>query len=148
MLEQLLPQTVTNDYRGHPLAMWALVPLTMITIGRSLVHMFAHDGGAQSIASIALDTFSAGAANSVITVFALWGLSQLIIGLVYALALWRWRSLIPLMYVLFSFEYFMRLIAGLYSPGLEKLQTAPGEVGKVLFLPLGLVLLILSLRGE
>ena len=148
MLDRLLPQTVNNDYRGHPLAKWVLVPLTVITIGRSLVHMFAHDGGAQSIASIALDTFSEGGANTVVTVFALWGLSQLIIGLLYALVLWRWGALIPLVYVLFSFEYFMRLIAGLYSPGLEKLQTAPGEVGNVIFLPLGLVLLALSLRGE
>ena len=148
MLERILPQTVTNNYRGHPLAQWALVALTVITIGRSLVHMFAADGGAQSIASIALDTFSQGGANTVITVFALWGLSQLIIGLIYALVIWRWRSLIPLMYVLFSFEYFMRLIAGFYSPGLEKLQTAPGEVGNVIFLPLGLALLALSLRGE
>ena len=148
MLNRLLPQTVNNNYRGHPLAKWALVPLTVITIGRSLVHMFAHDGGAQSIASIALDTFSEGGANTVVTIFALWGLSQLIIGLLYALVLWRWRALIPLMYVLFSFEYFMRLIAGLYSPGVEKLQTAPGEVGNLLFLPLGLVLLILSLRGD
>ena len=108
MLDRLLPQTVNNDYRGHPLAKWVLVPLTVITIGRSLVHMFAHDGGAQSIASIALDTFSEGGANTVVTVFALWGLSQLIIGLLYALVLWRWGALIPLVYVLFSFEYFMR----------------------------------------
>ena len=42
----------------------------------------------------------------------------------------------------------MRLIAGLYSPGLEKLQTAPGEVGNIIFLPLGLVMLWLSLRAE
>jgi len=148
MLDRLLPQTVTNTYGGHPLAKWALYPLTLITIGRSLIHMFAEDGGAQSIASIALDTFSEGGANTVVTVFALWGLSQLIVGLLYALVLWRWQSLIPLVYVLFSFEYFMRLIAGLYSPGLEKLQTAPGEVGNVIFLPLGLVLLALSLRGK
>ena len=85
MLDKLLPQTVTNTYRGHPLAKWALVALTIVTIGRSLVHMFAADGGAQSIATIALDIFTEGGANTVITLFALWGLSQLIIGLLYAL---------------------------------------------------------------
>ena len=146
MIDKLLPQPVTNQYQGHPLAKWVFVALTIITIGRSLVHMFAADGGAQSIASIALDTFSEGGANTVITVFALWGLSQLIIGLLYMVVLWRYQSLITLMYVIFSFEYFMRLAAGVYSPGLEKLATAPGEIGNFIFLPLGLLMLWLSLR--
>jgi hypothetical protein len=120
--------------------------LTVITVGRSLVHMFAADGGAGSIATIALDAFTEGGENTVITLFALWGLSQLIIALLYAIVLWRYQSLIPLMYVFFAFEYFMRLIAGAYSPGLEKLETAPGEIGNIIFLPLGLVMLWLSLR--
>lgn len=146
MIKRLLPQQVTNDYRGHPLAKQLFIALTVITIGRSLVHMFAEDGGAQSIASIALDAFSDGGANTVITVFGLWGLSQLIIGLLYVIVLWRYQSLIPLMYLFFSFEYFMRLLAFLYTPGLEKLETAPGEIGNIIFLPLGLVMLGLSLR--
>ncbi len=40
----------------------------------------------------------------------------------------------------------MRLLAFLYTPGLEKLETAPGEIGNIIFLPLGLVMLWLSLR--
>ncbi len=146
MIEKLLPQPVTNHYAGHPLAKWVFAAITVFTIGRSLVHMFAPDGGAQSIATIALDSFTPGGANTVVTVFALWGLSQLIIGLLYAIVLWRYQSLIPLMYVFFAFEYFMRLIAGAYSPGVEKLATAPGEIGNLVFLPLGLVMLWLSLR--
>ncbi len=146
MIEKLLPQPVTNQYQGHPLAKRVFIALTVITIGRSLVHMFAPDGGAGSIASIALDSFSDGGANTVITIFALWGLSQLIIGLLYAIVLWRYLSLIPLMYLFFSFEYLMRLMAGFYSPGLEKIDTAPGEIGNIIFLPLGLAMLILSLR--
>ncbi len=148
MLEKLLPQTVTNNYRGHPLAKRVFIVLTAITIGRSLIHMFAPDGGAGSIASIALDSFGEGGANTVITIFAVWGLSQLIIGLLYVIVLWRYMSLIPLMYFFFSFEYLMRLMAGVYTPGLEKLDTAPGEIANVIFLPLGLVMLWLSLRGD
>ena len=87
MLERLLPEQVTNHYGGHVLAKWVLAALTLMTIGRSLAHMFAEDGGAQSIASIPLDTYSAGAGNVVITIFALWGMSQLIIGVLYALVL-------------------------------------------------------------
>ena len=146
MLEKLLPKQVSNDYRGHPLALWLFAPLTLITLGRSLAHMFLADGGAQSIASIPLDSYSPAAANALVTLFGLWGLSQLIIGLLYALVIWRYRSLIPLMYALFSFEYLMRLLTPLYSPGLETLHTAPGGIGNFIFLPLGLVMLYLSLR--
>ena len=146
MLEKLFPRPVTNIYSGHPLAKWTFFALTLVTIARSLIHMFAEDGGAQSIASIPIDTFTLEGANAVITIFALWGLSQLIIGLVYAVVLWRYQSLIPLMYLFFSFEYFMRLIAASYTLGLHTLQTAPGKVGNVLFLPLGLLMLFLSLK--
>lgn len=148
MLQRLLPASVTNDYRGHPLAMWVFVALTVITIGRSLVHMFAPDGGAGSIASITLEVFSQGGADTVVTVFGLWGLSQLLIGLIYATVLWRYRSLIPLMYVFFSLEYLMRLLAPLYTPGMQMLETPPGAIGNVIFLPLGLVMLLLSLRDD
>ena len=148
MLEKLLPRQVANNYRGHPLAKWGLVALTAMTVARSLIHMFAEDGGAQSIASIPLAKFTAAGADALITLFALWGLSQLIIGLVYALVLWRYQSLIPLMYLLFSFEYFMRLIAGAYTPTVETAHTPPGAIVNIVFLPLGLVLLFLSLRGD
>ena len=148
MIQRLLPVSVTNDYRGHPLAKWVFVALTVISIGRSLVHMFAADGGAGSIASITLDAFSPGGSNTIITMFALWGLSQLIIGLVYVVLLWRYQSLIPLMYVFFVFEYVMRLLAPAYSPGLETLEIAPGAIGNLIFIPLGLVMLALSLRDS
>ena len=146
MLERLLPRQASNEYRGHPLAKWVLAALTLITLGRSLVHMFAHDGGAQSIASIPLTEFSPAAADSLVTIFALWGLSQLLFGIVYAITLWRYQALIPLMYVFFSAEYLMRLLVPLYAPGLTTLETAPGAIGNSIFLPLGLVMLFLSLR--
>jgi hypothetical protein len=146
MLYRILPTPATNVYRGHPLAKWVFVVLTLITLGRSLVHMFAADGGAQSIASVRLDAFSTAGANSVVTMFGLWGLSQLIIGMLYVGVIWRYQSLIPLMYICFSFEYLMRLIAPVYTPGLALAETAPGAVGNFIFLPLGLVMLWLSLR--
>ena len=148
MLERLLPTQANNDYRGHPLAKWILAALTLITLGRSLWHMFAVDGGAQSIASIPLTEYSPAAADSLVTLFALWGLSQLLFGIFYAITLLRYQSLIPLMYVFFSAEYLMRLLVPLYSPGLETLETAPGAIGNIIFLPLGLVMLFLSLRRE
>ena len=148
MLQRLLPVKVTNRYQGHALAKWTLAALTLMTIARSLIHMFAADGGAQSIASIPIDTYSPQSANALVTIFAAWGLSQLIIGIVYTIVLWRYQALIPLMYLLFIFEYFMRLFGHLYSPGIETVNTAPGETGNYLLLPLGIVMLLLSLQSR
>jgi len=64
-----------NTYHGNPIAKWAFVLITIVTVARSLVHIFAHDGGAQSIATIPLDSFTAGGADVVILIFSLWGFS-------------------------------------------------------------------------
>ena len=58
MLERLFPQTANNDYRGNRIALWVFVPITVATLVRSGIHIFRADGGAQSIATIPLDTYS------------------------------------------------------------------------------------------
>ena len=76
MLNNLLPQPITNRYRGHPIAKWVFVAMTVLTVARSLAHIFPPDGGAQSIATIPLDQFTANGAAVVIHIFSEWGLSQ------------------------------------------------------------------------
>ena len=46
MLEKLLPNRVDNHYKGHPIAKWTFIAMTILTVGRSLAHMFLPDGGA------------------------------------------------------------------------------------------------------
>lgn len=146
---KIFPKQLNNAYRGHPLAKWVFVLLTVVTIGRSLVHVFAPDGGAHSIATIPLDTFTPGGATAVIFVFSLWGLSQLLIGLMYAVVLWRYQAFIPFLYLLMMVEYGMRIVLGNLKP-IETTETAPGAVGNFILLPLAAIMLILSLweRGK
>ena len=99
MLDKLLPKQPDNDYRGAPIAKWVFVAIVVMTLARSLAHMLLRDGGAQSIATIPLDAYSAGAAQVVVGMFAQWGLTQLMFGLLYVLVLWRYPSLIPLMWL-------------------------------------------------
>lgn len=147
MLERLLPKQLNNDYTGSPIARWVFVVITIITIARSLVHMFAPDGGAQSIATIPLDTFTDNGAATVILMFALWGLSQLLVGVIYVVVLWRYRALIPFMYLLLFVEYAMRILLGALKP-IETVSTAPGAIGDYILVPLALVMLVLSLRDR
>ena len=94
MLQRVFPTSLDNQFPGHKIALYVFYALTALTLWRSQHHLFGHDGGAQSIASIPLDTYSSNAADTVIGVFALWGLFQLIIGLIYLLAAIRYRALI------------------------------------------------------
>ena len=145
MLKNLFPKTITNNYRGAPIAKWVFVAITVLTIGRSLAHILLPDGGAQSIATIPLDDFTANGAAAVIHIFALWGLSQLMFGLLYALVLWRYQALIPLMWLFIMIEYGGRLLLTFAKP-FEIVGTAPGAVGNYVFIPLALIMLVLSLR--
>lgn len=145
VLDRLLPPRIDNDYRGHPLALWLFFPITLVTLLRSGIHVFAPDGGAQSIATIPLDAMTQSSAAAVILIFALWGLSQLLLGFVYVAVLWRYRALLSLMYALLIFEYAGRIALGFWKP-MQTLERPPGAMGSLIFLALGVTMLGLSLR--
>jgi len=147
MLEKLLPKTVDNQYRGLSIAKWVFVAMTVFTVARSLAHIFLPDGGAQSIATLPLDAYSAEASAVVIGMFAQWGLTQLMFGLLYVIVLWRYQSLIPLMWAFIFFEWIGRLLVGFSKP-METVGTAPGAIGNLVFPILALVMLVLALREQ
>ena len=63
ILEILFPKSIDNQYRGNAITKWLFVAMTILTVGRSLAHMFLPDGGAQSIATIPLEAFPPSAAS-------------------------------------------------------------------------------------
>lgn len=146
MLDRLFPSQIDNHFRGHRYALWLFYPITLVTIMRSLIHIFQNDGGAQSIATIPLNTFTEAGAATVVAIFAQWGLSQLLMGGLYAVVLARYRSMIPLMYLLVLMEYTGRLIIGAMKP-VVTLATPPGASGSLVVIVIAVTCLILSLRG-
>jgi len=147
MIETIFPNEAANRYQGKALAKRVFIAMTVLTIGRSLAHIILPDGGAQSIATIPLDDFTSSGATVIIGMFAQWGLTQLMFGLLYVLVLWRYQSLIPLMWLFVFFEWTGRLLLGLMKP-LVTAGTAPGAVGNFIFPVLALVMLILSLSRK
>jgi hypothetical protein len=139
-----LPNTIDNTFSGRKIAIWFFYAITIITLVRSLIHTFSSDGGAQSIATIPLNSYSDDAARTVILIFSFWGLSQLIMGIFYAIVAIRYKSLIPLMYLFIFFEYSFRVILGHLKP-ISTIGTPPGEIGNYVFIPLSLVLLVVSI---
>ncbi|CAF4025440.1 unnamed protein product, partial [Rotaria sp. Silwood1] len=59
-----------NNYAGPTLAVWFLVIINTIGTIRSLIHMFFHDGGAQSIATMNLNVSGS---QNIVAIFGQWG---------------------------------------------------------------------------
>ena len=142
---KILPKEINNNYEGRKTALYLFYLFTIMTVIRSLIHIFAPDGGAQSIATIPLSSYSAEAADVVIHIFAEWGLTQLLFGILYAIVLWKYKSLIPLMYLFILTEYTGRLFLTLYKPIILE-GTAPGGIINYILIPVALLMLVLSLQ--
>ncbi len=144
-LNLLLPVRIENTFKGKKVSLWFFYILTGITLWRSHHHLFAADGGAQSIAAIPLSSYSTEASATVIGIFALWGLSQLIIGFIYLAACLKYKALIPLLYALGSIEYGLRAFyIGSYKP-IETISDAPGAMINVPLMIILITMLLLSL---
>lgn len=140
LLIKIFPATVTNEISGYKIATWTFMLLSIISAVRSCIHLLAPDGGAATIAGLDL---SQGAVN-VIFAFGLWGLSQLIYALIQLLVAFRYRKLVPFMYLLLIFETVGRMAIGHVKPPIV-LHTVPGGVANYILLPLAILMFILSL---
>jgi hypothetical protein len=145
LLARLFPARPDNLFPGHRAALWTFYAATALSLWRSLHHVLARDGGAQSIATIPLDHYGPAAAATVIALFALWGLAQLITALLMLLVCLRYRSLIPLFWLLLLVEYAGRWLV-LHAKPIATIGTAPGAIGNQLLPFVALIMLALSLR--
>ncbi|OED63086.1 hypothetical protein A165_15160 [Vibrio tasmaniensis ZS-17] len=145
MLKRIFPKTVDNQYRGHKIGLWLLYVYIFKSLFSGCIHMFAPDGGAQSIASIALDTFSEEASNTVITIFGLWGMEQFVIGLIALVVVVRYRALISVISLAYVIEYFGRFFMGIIQPGVYTEYEPPGVIADYVLVPMTLLVLLLTL---
>ncbi len=147
-LHLFLPAKIDNTFAGKKISIWFFYMLTITTLWRSQHHLLATDGGAQSIATIPLDTYSAEASATVIGLFALWGLSQFMIGVVYLAACLKYKALIPFLYALGCIEYGLRAFYIGNDKPIETVGNAPGAIMNVPLMMILFSMLILSLWRE
>ena len=137
----LLPPVADNTVRGMKLPIYLFTAIAFGSIVRSLIHLFAPDGGAGSIAGMDL---SVAGADGIIFSFALWGSAQLSYALIQLAVSFRYRSLAPFMYVLLILETLLRQLVGHMKP-VHFAHTPPGAIANFVMLPLAGVMLALSL---
>ncbi|MCZ8517209.1 hypothetical protein O9H85_33650 [Paenibacillus filicis] len=141
VLNLIFPIVADNHYQGSQIASIAFLLLAIIGIVRSCIHFFAPDGGAGTIAGMDL---SVPGADGIKFAFALWGSAQLLYALIQLVIFFRYKTLIPLMYLLMFLEIVLRMMAGRMKP-VRFSHTPPGQVGNYILLPLSAILFYLSL---
>ena len=133
--------TIVEDYKGSKVPYYFLILVAVASTIRSLIHVFAPDGGANSIAGI--DVAVQGGAN-IIALFGQWGALQLLLAFFYWLTIIRYKFLIPAMLAVVAIEQLFRIGVGLLKP-LEIASPPPGAIGSEILLPISIVAFLWSL---
>lgn len=144
MMSQIFPNQFDNTYQGHDISKYALIPLTMIILFRSIIHLCYYDGGVESIAKINLEKADEELKIVVYLTFRLWGLAQLLLSLVYLMALCFYQSMIPFMYLTLILECGIRYL--LFIPYPRRDFVPPGRKGSLPMFILTVTLFFFSIN--
>jgi hypothetical protein len=120
--KKLLPNNPTS-FEGFRAIRIVTAIFLLVMVVRSCIHLFAADGGAQSIAGI--DTSVEGG-NNIIAIFHQWGAIQLILAVLLLVLFLRYPGLTPLILLTLALDPVMRFIAG-QMMSVTSTGTPPGE---------------------
>ena len=121
-IKKLLPDNPTK-FEGFRAVRIVTAIYLLVMVVRSCIHLFAADGGAQSIAGI--DTSVEGG-NNIIAIFHQWGAIQLILAVLLFVLFFRYPGFTPLILLTLALDPVMRFIAG-QMMSLTSTGTPPGE---------------------
>ncbi len=138
MLNQLLPQRADNTYPGHKLALTLFGLLLLMKTATSLGSIFNGYTAATSADGIPIDSYTPAGARTVLSLFALLGLSNFIICCIGIVVLVRYRSLIPFMFGLFLLQQLSRQLIFKFFP-IDRTGTPPGSTMNLVILAVMLV---------
>jgi len=151
LIDKILPSEANNKYLGNRIALFGLIFTTCLMTWRSCVHLLYQDGGLNSIGSIIIFDGIPDPNQVIYMLGSVWGLQQLIFCLVNIVVLFRYRNLIPLMYILWLVEWLARpLVVGFLHPLDEQYftGTTPGIVVVPFAVGFLTLMLILSLKSS
>jgi hypothetical protein len=121
-IKELLPKNPAK-FEGVRAVRIVTAIYLLVMVVRSCIHLFAADGGAQSIAGI--DTSVEGG-NNIIAIFHQWGAIQLILAVLLFVLFFRYPGFTPLILLTLALDPVMRFIAG-QMMSLTTTGTPPGE---------------------
>jgi hypothetical protein len=150
----LLPSPADNIYRGSKAALWFFIAFVCLMTCRSIIHMFFEEYRAHDLATIIVFTGYPDPMPLMYIFFSLWLFAQLIFCGICWIVIFRYRSLISLMYVFWLIDWSGRLFlyplierntlaTGIYTTG-----NTPGVEGAPYATLLLVIFLLLSIREK
>lgn len=116
MLSRLFPRQIDNAYRGHKLAIWLLALVVFLKAIQGVQSIFNTRSVMENADGLSLANFDATGTALLLSLFALLGLYLLIVPLLSALAMIRYRAAIPLMYLILLLLYGVSRLVQLLHP--------------------------------
>ncbi|HVF49158.1 MAG TPA: hypothetical protein VNA19_03685 [Pyrinomonadaceae bacterium] len=144
MFDKLLPQPIDNTYSGAKLALWLFGLIVFVHILQSIMGIVNGYSIAQSADGIPLETYPAAAAQTIMALFMTASLRRLIISLICAVVLFRYRSVVPLMFVVLGLSYLGGQLIFQFVP-IVRVGTPPGVIMNLIMFGFTIVGLGLSL---
>ena len=142
MINALLPSQLDNAYRGQKVALWIFGLLVLMRTAMSLNSILNAEVVLTAADGIPLQTYPAAAARTIVTLFSLLGLSNLIFYLLSVLVLARYRGMVPLMFTLMLIQQLSARVI-LYRLPIPR-TTSPGSTISLTLLALTIAGLLLS----
>ena len=147
MFNKIFPLAADNNFNGHKIALWGFILFTLLMTWRSIIHMLFEKYGFHEIGNFLTIEGDPDPMLLIYRFFSLWGFVQLIFCLVCWVVIFRYRNLIPLMYLLWLVEWVTRLIM-LQGKELQEyfIEVAPGNAGTPYVVGILILFFLLSLR--
>ena len=144
IIKRFFPQHIDNTYRGRKLALFLFGLVVAVRIAQSVLIIVNGHSIAQSADGIPLETYPAAAAQTIVAILAISSLYRLIIALMCVVVLVRYRSAVPMMFVVLGLSYLAGQLILQFIP-MVRVGTPPGVVVNLLMFGLTIVGLALSL---
>lgn len=152
MLQRIFPMPVDNRFDGQRAALWLLGLYIALKLLMSVNSILNTASVAAGVDRIPLEAYGPAAAQTVLMLFALTSLGQLMLAIVSLTVLVRYRAMIPFVFVLLLVEHLARRMI-IDSYAVERADGSPAggylNLGLAALLTAGLVLsLIRARRGQ
>ena len=144
-VNRFFPRPIDNTYSGSKIALWLFGLIVFVHILQSVMVIVNGYSIAQSADGIPLETYPAAAAQTILAIFTVSSLRRLIISLICAVVLFRYRSVVPLMFVVLGLNYLGGQAILQFIPIVRVGTPPPGVVVNFIMFGLTIVGLALSL---
>ena len=152
LINKIFPEIINNNFRGSKIALYGFYPIIAMMIFRSLTHFLSDSAGLVSIGNInVLPIINDIDPNNLVYLFAsLWGASQLILTLLIIVIFLKYKSLLPLLWIILIIDILFRFVSGSIHPLTEEYYSAvpPGRLSQVPLLVYGTLMFFLSIRNN